>query len=389
MRKRLVALATLLAFVLIAGVVVYQAAARERDYRFQLSRGDAARRDDQAFAAIEAYSAAIGLRPDSMLAHLRRGEVYRRRGELDAAARDFRLAAALDPSAPRPLEELGDTLFARQRYGAAAQAYERRLALDDRSAAVAYKLSLARFRDGNIDLALASTAQAIRANPRLAEAHYLQGLCFRDKRRVSEAAAAFERAAALSPTLLAAREELADLYRESGRHAEELEQLQLLATLDRDHIERQIAVARAHASAGRIELAVLALGAAVARATSEGDLKVLPDLYATLGDIWLDTVSERSDALSKALEALGRAAAYASASSDVMTRYGKALIAAGQLESAEQVLKRATERYPIAPAAFQEYASIANRLGHSASATEAAATQAALFPAASSLTPGR
>ena len=37
-------------------------------------------RDDQTFGAIEAYSGAIALRPESMLAHLRRGETYRRAG---------------------------------------------------------------------------------------------------------------------------------------------------------------------------------------------------------------------------------------------------------------------------------------------------------------------
>ena len=65
-------------------------------------------RGDQTLAAIEDYSGAIVLRPDSMLAHLRRGETYRQRGDLDDAARDFREAASLDPTATRPLEELGD-----------------------------------------------------------------------------------------------------------------------------------------------------------------------------------------------------------------------------------------------------------------------------------------
>ena len=88
--------------------------ARQRDYRNALSRGDTALRDDQTFAAIEAYSGAIALRGDSMLAYLRRGETYQRRGDrgdLDAAARDFRKAASLDPSATHPLEALGDVLY--------------------------------------------------------------------------------------------------------------------------------------------------------------------------------------------------------------------------------------------------------------------------------------
>ena len=41
-----------------------------------------------ALAAIQAFSGAIALRPDSMLVWLRRGEVYRLQGDYDAAVRD-------------------------------------------------------------------------------------------------------------------------------------------------------------------------------------------------------------------------------------------------------------------------------------------------------------
>ena len=64
-------------------------------------------------------------------------------------------AAALDPSATRPLEALGDVLYRRQRFKGAADVYQRRLGLDDRSEQVAYRLALARYRDGDIDATLA------------------------------------------------------------------------------------------------------------------------------------------------------------------------------------------------------------------------------------------
>src|SRR5437764_15358579 len=105
-----------------AATAAYQVAARQRDYRALVARGDAALRDDQTFTAIESYSGAIALRPDSMLAYLRRGETYRRRadrGGLEAAARDFRTASALDPTATRPLQALGDALYQLQRYARA------------------------------------------------------------------------------------------------------------------------------------------------------------------------------------------------------------------------------------------------------------------------------
>src|ERR1700720_3231278 len=106
--RRSLPLMVVLAVAAVGAVVVYQAVARDREYQQLLARGDAALADDQTFGAIEAYSGAVALRPDSMLARLRRGETYQRRGDLDAAAHDFREAAALDPTAPRPFEGLGN-----------------------------------------------------------------------------------------------------------------------------------------------------------------------------------------------------------------------------------------------------------------------------------------
>ena len=103
---------------------------------------------DQPFQALEAYSGAIALRPDSMLAHLKRGRPtasaasWRPRRETCAAPLE------LDPTATLPLELLGDTNLSLERYDRAAERFQAYLALDDRSAAVWYKLGLARYRSG-------------------------------------------------------------------------------------------------------------------------------------------------------------------------------------------------------------------------------------------------
>jgi tetratricopeptide (TPR) repeat protein len=263
--KRIVAGLIVLAVVGLGGAVVYQATAREREYRALLATGEAALADDQTFGAIEAYSGAIALRPDSMLAHLKRGETYQRRGDPGAAARDFRRAAILDPTATRPLDALGDLFYQLQRFRRAAETYEQCLKLDDRSPRVSYKLALARYRDGNLDGAIAAINTTIRLNDRAADAHYLLGLALREQHRPADAQRAFERAIELAPALIAAREELADLYRALGRHADELEQLQVLAALDRAAVERQVTIGLAHARAGHADLAVLTLGSALER----------------------------------------------------------------------------------------------------------------------------
>ena len=72
---------TLLAVAAVGAALAYQAAARQKEYSALLVRGDTALRDDLTFNAIEAYSGAIALRPDSMLAYLRRGQTYLRRAD--------------------------------------------------------------------------------------------------------------------------------------------------------------------------------------------------------------------------------------------------------------------------------------------------------------------
>ena len=362
MRKTIAAL-TVLATGAGAAGVAYQVAARQRDYRAFVVRGDAALRDDQTFAAIEAYSGAIALRSESMLAYLRRGETYRKRadrGDLEAAARDFRVASQLDPAATRPLEELGDVRYLLQQYDRAIEAYERSLRLDDRSPRVAYKLALSRYRSGNTEGALNALEQTIRLDDHIADAHYLLGICLRAQKRIPSALKAFEKAVALSPALIPAREELADLYGQLGRRTDELDQLQLLAGLDRGHVERQVAVAMAYARARRWDASILTLTSALERTQDD------PVLYRAIGEVWLESAQIRGDRveMSKAHEALERAASTTGASSDVLLLFARALIQEGQFEAAEQTLQQAAQRLPAAPLTFASHAAVAERLGH-------------------------
>ena len=366
MKRSIFALAVL-ALALAGGVAAYQTVA-QRNYSAQLTRGDTALRDDQTFNAIEAYSGAIALRPESMLAYLRRGQTYLRRGDrgdLEAAARDFRTAAALDPTATRPLEALGDALFQSQLYARAAAAYERYARLDDRSARVSYKLALSRYRDRDVNGAIAALKDTLRLDDHQADAQYLLGLCLREQGHAADALKQLEKAVAMAPGLVPAREELADLYAALNRHTEELEQLQMIAGLDRDHVARQIAIGLAHARAGHWDLAVLTLGGALERSPNE------PEIYRALGKVWLERPRDDRTFLSKAREALERVASSPSATSDTLTLYGRALLQEGDVEGAEHALQQATRRFPVDPRAFMLYASTAEKQSHFESARQA------------------
>lgn len=370
--KRAAAVLLVLTLALVASMLAYQAVDREREYRELIAQGEIALRDGQTSGAIEVYSGAIALRPDSMLAHLRRGETYRRRGEFDAAARDLRRAADLDSSATRPLDELAEVFYQRQWFSQAAETYEARLRLDDQSPDIYYRLALARYRSGNLAGAIEAITRVLAQRDADADAHYLLGLCLREQGRTGEAARAFERTVALAPGMIPAREELSDAYAALGRGADQIEQLQAMAALDRTRIERQLAVSLAHARAGHGELAVLTLGNALERTPNQ------PVLYGALGRVWLDMSDTRVDALSKALEALERAAASDSATSEVLTLYGRALLKAEQPEAAERVLQRATRNFPVDPAAFLAYAEAAESRNHLDAARRALVDYSAL-----------
>lgn len=372
--RRAIALIVLLA-VGAGGVgAALQAVARQRHYRELMTRGDAAMRADQTYAAIEAYSGAIALRDDSMLPYLRRGQTYHRQGNLEEAARDFKSAAARDATAPRPLEELADVLYQDQKFKGSVEAYESCLRLDDHSARLHFKLALAQYRNGDLTAAMATLDRVLRLDEQMPDALYLRGVCLRETQRPADAIRALERAVALSPGMIPAREELADLYAAAGRRDAELEQLQALALLDKSHIERQVAVGLAHARAGRWDLAVLTLGSA---------LEQHPDadvIYRALGQVWLERPRDDRMYLSKAREALERVASNTGATSDVLTLYGKALLQDGDAERAERTLQEATRRTPVEPSAYLLYATAAERQNHFNAARTALIQYGSLAP---------
>jgi len=371
--KRSVVVAAGVAALIAAAVLVWVDARQEREFRRLIVVGDAALGRGQTFDAIEAFSGALALEPESMLAHLKRGDTYRRRGEFTAALRDLNQAAALDATAPQPIELLGDVHVAMARYETAATDYQRYLALDDRASTVLYKLALAYYRAGLATRAVDPLRKAVALDDRFAEAHYLMGLCLRD-RDLEQALRALTHAVDVNATFAAAREELARVYEEMGRYQDAIDQLQALAALEPTRAERLVNVGLAYARFGRQDAAVLTLGQAAERYPAASVV------YTALGRIWLAAADGQRDpaALRKAIEALQPAAALASAASETLTLYGRALSLSGNTAAAERTLLQAVARLPVDPLAYRYLSDVARRLGHTSIARDAAMKYAAL-----------
>lgn len=357
-----------------AAVYGYTLSERERTYRQKIAEGDAALAHGNTAAAIEAFSGAITLKPDSMLGYLKRGHTYRVRGEFPPALRDLHRASDIDPAATRPLEELGDAYLADSphRYAAAAERYLAYVRLDNRAPRVLYKLGYARYNDGRISSAIEALHASLALDPRSAEAHYLLGLCEREAQHLALARQSLERSIELQPALLNAREELADLLGEMGNTEARLDQLQALAALD-PRPAREIALGVAYDRAGQPERAVLTLGHVAERYPDQSYA------YVALGRVWLEIAQARHDrvALNKALEAL-EGAVGTDNSSEALTLFGHALLLTSDAESAERMLQTATAKQPVDPLAFYYLADAAERRHHYAGARDALLDYAAL-----------
>ena len=328
--KKVVAGLIVLAGLAAAGILAEQAVERDREYHRLIVEGDEALSRGQTFVAIEAYSGAIVLKRDSMLAYLKRGEAHQRAGDshetLTAALRDLRTAAELDPIATLTLEKLGDVNTQLRRFTNAAENYEAYIRIDDHSAVIFYKLGLASRGDARLTRAISALQQAVKLNPDFHEAHYVLGLCLKDRDQLPQARAAFERAIALSPAFIPAREELAELHQLQQHTRQEIEQLNALYALDPNKPERLIAVGRAYLRNGNRDLAVMTLGRAAE------SFKEHPGVYVALGQVWLDAAEERGEPsdVRKALEALEPVAAQSTATSETLGMYGRALMLAGR-----------------------------------------------------------
>jgi tetratricopeptide (TPR) repeat protein len=363
-----VAVAALVAGVALAWFEVRQ----EREFRRLIAAGDAHLAGGRTSEAIEAFSGAVVLKNEAMVAYLKRGDTYLQRGELPAAIRDLRVAVTLDPTAPRPLERLGDAYLAQQDPRAAAEQYQHSLGLEDRAPRVLYKLGLAHYHGADYGKAADALRRSLALDGTAVEPHYLLGMTLRAQQQFDEALDTLRRAIAIAPTFAPAREEQASLLWDLGRRRDSLEQLEALAALEPARPERLVSVGLAYARLGRPEAAIVTLGRAAERDPANAMVTT------AMGRVWLGMAEAGEDgtALDKALDALQRVATLPDASSETLTLYGRALLLSRNAAAAERVLQQAVTRLPVEPLAFRYLADAASRLGHGATAREAEARYA-------------
>jgi tetratricopeptide (TPR) repeat protein len=350
-----------------AGVLAFTQVQREREYQQLILDGDQALTRHDIAAAIEAFSGALTLKSDAMLAFLKRGDAYRRKGETDLALRDLRQAVSLDPTAPGPYEARGDVYLLR---GAdslpnAIKSYQQSLTLDERSARVQYKLALAYYRSNQPRAAfLAATqakqfaTQAKQFDPQLAAAHYLLGLSLVAMGQLSDAHRELQQALTSDPTLTPAREELAEVCRLLGSSTEEIGHLWALLRAEPTRADRHLTLGRAYARIGRTDLAVETLS----RATEQFPRNA--QVFVALSHVWLEHAIATGDpvAIQKGLEAARQAGSPGTQDRSIQMLTGMAWLRANEPRRAMRLFEQATSELPVDPAAYTHLADAAEQL---------------------------
>jgi Flp pilus assembly protein TadD len=356
----------LLALVVGAGVTAAQRLDQERRYQRLLADGERALSEGHGHQAIELFSGALALRPRSMVAYFRRGEAYAAQALDDQAVRDLREAARLSPTAPQPLEALGKLYDERGDQAQAAEWYRQAAErVRDADPELLYALGLALYRSGAPGAAKEPLRLAL-ARRDSAEGRYLFALVARDAQNSDEALASLQQAVRMSPTLLSAREELADLYRASGRVEDELRELRALSALD-NQVHRHISVALAEARAGQFAAAGRTLSAVTE--SNPADSRVL----VATGRVLLAEAERTGDrrTVARALAVLERALGGTARRSEGLALYGRALYLSGDALAAERILQEALATSPIDQEAFEFLADAAERASHPAVARAA------------------
>jgi tetratricopeptide (TPR) repeat protein len=370
--KRLLGLLAAVALLAVGGVLVEQRIERDRHYRELLASGESRLGRGDTAKAIEDFSGALGLRPDSMAAHLRRGEAYRAEGRGDDAERDLVEAARLAPDSTAPALALGDLYNARENWALAATWYgQAALRLQDQ--ALLYKLALARYRSGAAATAIDPLQRIVARDDAASQAYYLLGLAFRDSRHPDEAIRALERAVRSSPSMLPAREELADLYRAQNRPVDEMAQLQALAVLD-NRPARAVAIGLAQSQVGQFDAGIATLtDAARNNPASVPVATALSRVLLARADRGLD----RPSAV-RALAILSSPPVTDALTSESLALRGRAEFLSGDWSGAERTLTSAVQAAPVDVEAFAFLADTAERLGHDRAARDALASLDAL-----------
>ena len=207
---------------------------RNQQWQKQIDTGNWAFQNRDFDRAIEAYRAAMAIKPGASAPQLKIAEIHFQRQEFEKARDAFAALVKLDPKDVNARNYLGYVHENLNNYAAAAKAYEAALKLDPRNLYTLNHLGLAYKQLHRLDEAEALLRRALKIDPNSGRSeskntHNYLALIYLEKGETGEAIAEFRESIRLFPDDVWARQQLASVYEDEERYYEaELQYYEIL-----------------------------------------------------------------------------------------------------------------------------------------------------------------
>ena len=206
-------------------VIVDPLIERNKAWREQVEAGNLALQDGDLKRALEAYQAALVIKPNASQIQFQVAKLYFQQEEYEKARDAFAATVTLDPKNMDVRNSLGYIYEKLNNYDAAAQVYEDTLEVEPHNLYALNHLGLAYKELGLLDDAERVLREAIEVDPKSARPdsrnlHNYLGLIYWEKGDIGEAIAEFRESIRLFPKDIWPRQSLASLYEEHGRYYE-------------------------------------------------------------------------------------------------------------------------------------------------------------------------
>ncbi|MBI1927858.1 DUF3857 domain-containing protein [Candidatus Poribacteria bacterium] len=210
---------------------------RNRQWQEQIDKGNWALQNQEFDRAIEAYQAALAIKPEVSEPQLKIAEIYFQRQEYERARDAFAALLKLDPQNNNARNYQGYIYENLNNYEAAAQAYEGTLKIEPRNLYALNHLGLAYKQLHRLDDAERVLRKVLEIDPKCARPesknlHNYLGAIYQEKGDIGEAIAEFRESVRLFPKDTWARQQLATIYENHERYYEAQLQYQEILAVD-------------------------------------------------------------------------------------------------------------------------------------------------------------
>ena len=198
---------------------------RNKEWREQVETGNLAVQDKDFQRALEAYQAALAIKPNASQIQFQIAKLYFQQEEYEKARDAFTATVTLDPKNMEARNSLGYIYEKLRDYETAAQIYKDTLEVEPHNLYALNHLGLTYQQLGLLDDAERILRKAITVDPKSARPdsrnlHNYLGLIYWEKGDIGEAIAEFRESIRLFPKDIWPRQSLASLYEEHGRYYE-------------------------------------------------------------------------------------------------------------------------------------------------------------------------